>query len=1215
MSESNATTGTTTVWLTVEGMMCQRNCGSTVENALRGVPGVLDAKASFATSSAWATLAAGTNASDVVEAVEDVGFDASLKTTRKIYCQVEGMMCQRNCGSTVQNALLQTEGVLSAEASFRHSQAWAEVAINNNNNNNSMEQEVVDAIECVGFDAALLSEEEALQQQKENDNQQPSNPTPLLQQEIEESSPNSDNPNVIILSVEGMSCAVCTGKVERCLLKVPGVATAFVSLATHRAEITFNHVDEDGIEQLAQEAQQHVEKLGYPSQVLSAGGGNSMTLEDNAKTLENAKHSELVAWRNLLILAVSLLIPMLWLKRSMAHMKLHAMKMDHHGPTISHGNEQEEGDLFHNSNNNYTITTEQLNNNNTTSMELLDEDAPMAPINYHLSTTCGQYMLAMAILAILSQTLVGYRYYRAAWHAGRDFGMDFLVVLGTTANLVYSLCVWFWLLVEAHAAVAPDNTALEPTFGTGTMLLTFVTFGKFLEAYAKGKTSSALEALMKLQPSWASRVVKGMEGWQDTTIVSDRASMPIEEEPPQPLQLSALETEEVSAWDVRIGDYLRVLPGARIPADGVIVALSSSSSSSGKTLNDAPSKQQTQQAVAYIDESAFSGEPFPVPKSIGESVYGSSVNQLSVLVIRVTACGSNSVLAKIVRLMEDAQRQKAPIQALADRIASIFAPAVMGLAAMTFLFWVVLDCDADTNQERLVMAFLSAISVIVVACPCALGLATPTAVMVGTGVGASQGLLIKGGSVLEEMQGIDTFVFDKTGTLTTGKAVLGEHRELVQDPQDPLLQHLPSKVLSRSAPKNSKGEQKGHNLALWLASCAEQQSEHPLAKAVVNAAKSQWGGNVTCSHEGVTVEDFSVTPGSGVECVVSKPHWGTFTVRVGNKQWAQETVQSGALVSSKDTTGDQEIAELRRLGQIGVYVSVLESEAMPDLLSSSPVKTGQRQRRVVGVLGIVDPIREQAKSTVAALQKLGIDVFLLTGDHVTTAKAVARQVGIKEENVCAGVKPEEKAEYVTKLQARRGWSSEAVRNRGGETSEGACSRVGFVGDGINDSIALARANVGVAIGAGTEVAVEAADIVLVRSNLHDVVIALHLSRVVFRRIRMNFIWAMAYNLLALPFAAGILYPFTHFCLPPEYAGLMMAFSSVSVVTSSLLLRNYTRPSILEDGTLEGGSGLLQVLMHPCDRQRPSSRNAAVWKSLHEYQTVHDDEADHELELV
>jgi P-type Cu+ transporter len=698
--------------------MCQRNCGTTVESALRAVPGVLNAKASFATSSAWASLDHGssTRPEDVVEAVQDVGFDARLETTRRIYCQVEGMMCQRNCGTTVTNALMQTPKVLAAEASFRHRQAWAAVSLEDYNE--TLKQQIVDAIECVGFDAALIGEEDAMAQQKENEYQRDmqassnncSSAAASSASPPEEKNPYSDNDNAIVLSVEGMSCAVCTGKVERCLLKVPGVATAFVSLATHRAEVTYNHdsSNSDGIEALAHQCQQHVDQLGYDCKILSAGGGNSMTLADNVKTLEDAKYSELRSWRNLLILALALLVPMLCLKRQMAHLKMEGMSMEdnHHG-TASTMTHVEDG------NNTYTHMDDGDN-----SIDAMDFSSSMPTKNYHLSTACGQIVFAMAILSTLSQSLVGYRFYRGAWKAGRDMGMDALIVMGTSSSWIYSVVVWIWLLVESHTQVAPDNTTLQPTFGTGPMLLTFVTFGKFLEAYAKGKTSSALEALMKLQPSWASRIVSGLDGWEDNTVQQKRASV---EEPlqaqQQELNLSALETEEVSAWDIRIGDYLRVLPGARIPADGVIVALSSASFSQ---------KSSAQQAVAYIDESAFSGEPFPVAKSIGESVFGSSVNQLSVLVIRVTAAGSNSVLAKIVRLMEDAQRQKAPIQAYADRIASIFAPAVMGLALITFLLWVVLDRHAQSNEERLFLAFLSAISVVVVACPCALGLATPT---------------------------------------------------------------------------------------------------------------------------------------------------------------------------------------------------------------------------------------------------------------------------------------------------------------------------------------------------------------------------------------------------------------------------------------------------------------------------------------------------------
>ena len=427
--------------------------------------------------------------------------------------------------------------------------------------------------------------------------------------------------------------------------------------------------------------------------------------------------------------------------------------------------------------------------------------------------------------------------------------------------------------------------------------------------------------------------------------------------------------------------------------------------------------------------------------------------------------------------------------------------------------------------------------------------------MVGTGVGASHGLLIKGGgAVLENMHAVDTVVFDKTGTLTTGKAVVAHLSSFSAEQSS----HA-SLLSSRTAPSHV---QSMDDLVLWLAACAETQSEHPLGRAVVNAARTKWGGgDVVGETQGVQVKEFLVVPGSGVECLVTKPEWGSVWVRVGNQQWVTESNK----LTDTAVTGEDQVMELRARGQIGIYISILRQDQQIS------------DREIVGVLGIVDPIKPEAKSSIAALQKMGINVWMCSGDHATTARAVAHQLGIREHHVMAGVKPPDKAELVTRLQGGDRTEDEhselSAKPQTGSTQK----KIAFVGDGINDSIALAKADVGVAIGAGTEVALEAADIVLVKSSLHDVVVAIHLSKTVFQRIRLNFVWAMAYNLMALPFAAGILYPFTNFRLPPEFAGLMMAFSSVSVVTSSLLLRRYQRPAILEDGSMgwNGGAGCLE----------------------------------------
>jgi P-type Cu+ transporter len=846
--------------------------------------------------------------------------------------------------------------------------------------------------------------------------------------------------NELVLQIGGMSCAVCTGRVERALQQAIGNdvdCRISVVLANGTAVIEGDDIVVETMTELCVKA---VRDAGYSCEAVDTSDGTQILSSDR---LENAIETEVGSWRRLLLFSVSFTVPLVLVHRYAMH---------------------------HN-------------------------------IDTRLSVFV-QFLLSTAV-----QIGVGKRFYISAYHGWLDgvLGMDFLICLGTTASYVYSVIVMIMIFV------ASGSSTLEPTFMTSALLLSFVTFGKFLESRAKGKTSSALRTLMELQPLFAYRVVN-----------SDYN---------EKMDLASLQTEEVSIKEVKVGDVLRVFPGARIPSDGEVVQVSAGSKTG-----------LAADAWAYVDESALTGEPFPVAKQKGDSVTGSTVNQLSALLIRVTAVGEATALSKIVRLMERAQRNKAPIQVYADRVACIFAPAVLGLAGLTFVSWLVCNNTAS-SEERFFMAFTSCISVIVVACPCALGLATPTAVMVGTGIAAKQGTLIKGGAVLESMHSVETIIFDKTGTLTSGRAVLGSDcsnvllEELPHDHR--LFQNLPSKVERKE-------------IALWLATCAETQSEHPLANAIVNAAKAKWGSDVTRSSDGVSVDDFSVSPGKGVNCVVRKDGWGAWEVRVGSDTWAKEPVE-GVSLSFRDCSGDEQALDLRtRGGQIAIYVSV---RSLADNACG---------RIVIGVFGILDPVQKEAASTVAALTKLGVDVWMCTGDHLTTAIAVARQIGIQDENVCAGVTPEGKADLVTRLQRR-----ERPKNRFGRSLK--TGRVAVVGDGINDSVALARADVGIAIGTGTAVATQAADVVLVRSCLHDVVVALHLSRVVYRRILLNFVWAMGYNIFALPFAAGVMYPHR---LRPELAGLMMAFSSVSVVTSSLLLNRYRRPTIAQDGTLTGGNGCL-----------------------------------------
>jgi len=1106
---------------------------------------------------------------------------------------VTGMMCQRNCGTTVRQALLASlddfDGndssdfiglnknncsVVDAEAIFAESRAYVvyeysgeidpdlsdEIAT-------QLTEQAVDAVECVGFDAERIKDlaahlhRQELEAKRKLELEEAKENSSVVSGEEKESllsnNDGCDDATTVQFQVGGMSCAICTGRVESVLEGIEGVHKASVILATGRAIAEPEEDENIDLEQLAVSCCQAIIANGYECEILQ----NNTTVQDYAVQMEQARQKELSTWRRLFLLSLLLTVPLFSLDQ-----------LSHHQHGQDHDTDMNMGKLFE--------------------IELW----------------------SMLCLSTAVQLIVGWRFYKAAWSGwskGGVLGMDFLVVMGTTSSYVYSVVLFF--LQVCHLDLATD---LQPTFATGAMLLTFVTLGKFLESYAKGKTASALQHLMELQPDFADKITSEVpEGGDD----DDSTGTPFAAA--SNLNVAALQTVEVASSDIVVGDYLRVLPGSRIPADGVVVTMSTSSplspTNDGGLLDQ---QQQHQYKQAFVDESALSGEPFPVSKAPGDPVYASTVNQLSVLVVRVSATDGSTVLSQIVRLMQDAARNKAPIQDLADSVAAYFAPTVMALSLVTFTGWMCLN-TAASPQERFFSAFMSAVATIVVACPCALGLATPTAVMVGTGVGAQHGLLIKGGAVLEKLHSVDTIVFDKTGTLTSGKAVLSTILSFLykedsgndcNDTLKPLLQSLPSKI-------NEKGVEE-NNIILWLAACTETGSEHPLAKAICNAAKQKWGSDVTCSDDGVVVEGFQVVPGMGVEATITKQEWPPHyacTVRVGSKAWTKATVyednktttnnNSKLLLEEEDDTGDAEALNLRQCGQTAVYVSVLPGKAASATTNLISPTSVHRRRVLVGVVGIVDPVHANAKATVTALRgEMGCQVWMCTGDDAVTARAVAQQVGISSSNIVANTKPADKADLVTQLQE----NSQAI-DRGKEMLPRhgplLSHRVAVVGDGINDAVALARADVGIAIGAGTSVAVEAADVVLVKSNLQDVVVALHLSKTVYRRILINFVWALLYNLLALPAAAGIL----GFKLPPEAAALMMAFSSVSVVTSSLLLKNYQRPVINEDGTLMRSYGFCSIVATIFDFfNSKKQRRGPVYQHLGTAKDL-----EHDLEMV
>ncbi|MDP2182743.1 MAG: heavy metal translocating P-type ATPase [Actinomycetota bacterium] len=633
----------------------------------------------------------------------------------------------------------------------------------------------------------------------------------------------------------------------------------------------------------------------------------------------------------------------------------------------------------------------------------------------------------MLVLATPVQFYAGAQYYRGFWHAlkRRTGNMDTLVAIGTTAAFAYSVAATFWI------------TEQPAFYETSALLITFVLLGKMLEARAKGRTGDAIKKLMGLAAKTA-RVVRGGEEL------------------------------DVAVEQVVVGDIVIVRPGEKVPVDGVLTEGGSS-----------------------VDESMLTGESIPVEKNPGDTVIGATLNKLGSFRMRATKVGRDTALAQIIRLVEEAQGSKAPVQRFADRISAVFVPAVVGTALATFLFWLIAGpvifgaapdpaayatvlhpiLRAAAGSGWFVAALLAGTAAVVIACPCALGLATPTAIMVGTGKGAENGVLIKSGEALETAYRIDAIVFDKTGTLTHGQPKVTDVVAL--DSEDP------TRILE-------------------LAASLERSSEHPLAEAIVGHA----------NDTGVAVHpviSFSAIPGHGVAGEVD----GTRVVLGNRKLMEREALACDSC--------EREIAELESQGKTVMIVGI----------------SGVRP---VGLIAVADTLKEHSKPAVARLREMGVEVYMITGDNRTTAQAVALQAGISSDHVLAEVLPEDKATRVAALQ-----------------SQGL--RTAMVGDGINDTPALAQADVGIAMGAGTDVAMETGGIVLIKNDLRDVVTAIELSRATMRKIKSNFVWALGYNTLGIPVAAiGLLSQF------PWLAGAAMAFSSVSVVTNSLLLRRF-RPSM------------------------------------------------------
>ena len=620
------------------------------------------------------------------------------------------------------------------------------------------------------------------------------------------------------------------------------------------------------------------------------------------------------------------------------------------------------------------------------------------------------WMWVELTLATPVQFWAGRRFYRTGFAELRHFspGMNSLVMIGSSAAYFYSL------LALLAPWVFPEGTA-NSYFEAAGVIITLILIGRLLEALAKGRTSAAIKQLMKLRAKTAT-VLRGAK----------EIEIPIE--------------------DVVLGDIIQVRPGEQIPVDGTVTEGSS-----------------------FVDASMITGEPIPVEIMAGVEVVGATINKTGAFRMAATRVGKDTVLSQIIKMVEDAQGSKPEIQKLADKIASVFVPIVLVLAALTFATWLIFG-----PSPALSFAFVTAVSVLLIACPCAMGLATPTAIMVGTGKGAELGVLFRRGSALETLAKIDTVIMDKTGTLTLGRPQMTDFV-----------------VLDRAAV--------GADDLLSLVAAAEAKSEHPIAEAIVQAAEAK---GLTLPE----VEEFQAEPGYGIEAVVN-----------GRK------VQVGA---------DR---YMRRLG-----LSLAQAEGMADQFAAD-AKTplyAAIDGKLAAVVAVADPLKEGSPAAVSALHALGLEVGMLTGDNRRTADAVAAQTGI--ERVLAEVLPDQKAAEIKRLQ-------------------GEGKKVAFVGDGINDAPALAQADIGIAIGTGTDIAMEAGDVILMSGDLGGIVNATGLAKRTLKTIKYNFFWAYAYNVALIPLAAGAFYPLLGVLLNPMLAAGAMSVSSLFVVTNSLRLRRFRPP--------------------------------------------------------
>ncbi|XP_009081365.1 PREDICTED: copper-transporting ATPase 1 [Acanthisitta chloris] len=1149
LRENSSATGARTVVFRVDGMHCT-SCVLNIQRTISALPAVISVVVSLEKKSAVINYNPNLISTDMlrkaIEAVSPETFrvslpeeygnvalfptlsplksplpalkDASWPLIQVAVINIEGMTCN-SCVQSIEGVISQKAGVKSVHVSLTNRNGTIEY-----DPLQTSPEDLISSIEDMGFDASLPAKAELpLAKAQPSPEMQLDSQKPELPSKVPPAHLARQETKTIskcYVQVTGMTCASCVANIERNLRREDGIHSILVALMAGKAEVRYNPavIHPSAIAELIRE-------LGFGATVMENCGEGDRILElvVRGMTCASCVHkieSTLMKTNGVLYCSVAL-------ATNKAHIKYDPeaigprdviqvikdlgfttslVKKDRSASHLDHKQEIRQwkrsfvvslvfcipvmGLMIY-----MMVMDSQLADahvhHNISSEEMEALHSSMV-LEYQLLPGLSVMNFLSFLLCVPVQIFGGWHFYIQAYRAlkHKTANMDVLVVLATSIAFLYS----FVILLVAMAEKAKVNPVTF--FDTPPMLFVFISLGRWLEHVAKGKTSEALARLISLQATEATIVTLG----PDNVLLSE---------------------EQVNVELVQRGDIVKVVPGGKFPVDGRVI-----------------------EGHSMVDESLITGEAMPVTKKPGNTVIAGSINQNGSLLISATHVGADTTLSQIVKLVEEAQTSKAPIQQFADKLSGYFVPFIVAVSVVTLLAWIIigfvdfeivekyfLGYNKSISAAEVIIrfAFQASITVLCIACPCSLGLATPTAVMVGTGVGAQNGILIKGGEPLEMAHKVKVVVFDKTGTITHGTPEVMQVKFLVE------------------------GNQLPRHKMLAIVGTAESHSEHPLGAAITKYCKKELDSETlgTCT-------DFQVVPGCGISCKVTNIEALLYRK---NRMVEENNIKNATLVKIEENTDesvqpvliiDAELPTTVTSQKYSVLIGNREWMTRNGLLVRNEVDKAmmEHERRgrtavlaavdgvLCGLIAIADTVKPEAELAVYTLKSMGLEVVLMTGDNSKTARSIASQVGITK--VFAEVLPSHKVAKVKQLQ-----------------DEG--KRVAMVGDGINDSPALAMANVGIAIGTGTDVAIEAADVVLIKDDLMDVVASIDLSRKTVKRIRINFVFALIYNLVGVPIAAGVFLPIG-LVLQPWMGSAAMAASSVSVVLSSLLLKMYQKPS-------------------------------------------------------